>query len=71
MGAFLDAVGIAHENGMIDGDIVAPDPAKIAAAAAVIASQYPAHDVSLYLNTLRWQDPAAWGRLDGVPEVQH
>jgi hypothetical protein len=71
MGAFLDAVGIPHENGLIEDDTVAPDPAKIAAAAAAIAKEYPAHDVSLYLNTLLWQDPAAWGRLDGMPEVQH
>ncbi len=71
MSAFLDAVGIEHENGLIEGDTVAPDPEKIAAAAAAIARQYPAHDVSLYLNTLLWQDPAAWGRLDGVPEVRH
>jgi len=71
MGAFLDAVGIAHENGLIEDDAVAPDPAKIAAAAAAIAKEYPAHDVSLYLNTLLWQDPAAWGRLEGMPEVQH
>jgi len=56
---------------LIEDDTVAPDPAKIAAAAAAIAKEYPAHDVSLYLNTLLWQDPAAWGRLDGMPEVQH
>jgi hypothetical protein len=69
MGAFLDAVGITHDNGLIEEDATTPDPAKIAAAAAVIAREYPAHDVSLYLNTLLWQDPAAWGQLDGVPEV--
>ncbi len=69
MGAFLDAVGVAHENGVIQDDAVAPDPAKIAAAAAAIARDYPAHDVSLYLNTLLWQDPASWGALHGVPEV--
>ena len=71
MGAFLDALGIAHENGLIEGDTVAPDPAKIVAAVAAIAKEYPAHDVSLYLNTLLWQDPAAWGRLNGVPEVHY
>jgi hypothetical protein len=71
MGAFLDALGIAHENGSIEGDTVAPDPAKIVAAVAAIAKEYPANDVSLYLNTLLWQDPAAWGRLTGVPEVQY
>ena len=69
MGTFLDALGIAHENGMIQDDAVTPDPAKIPSAAAAIAREYPAHDVSLYLNTLLWQDPAAWEVLDGLPEV--
>src|SRR6478672_13093736 len=32
MGAFLDALGIAHENGLIQEDSVTPDPAKIAPA---------------------------------------
>jgi hypothetical protein len=41
----------------------------MAAAAAAIAREYPAHDVALYLNTLLWQDPAAWGPLQGVPEA--
>ena len=66
MGAFLDALGIAHENGLIRGDAGTPDPAKMAAAAAAIAREYPAPDVALYLNTLLWQDPAAWGALQGV-----
>jgi hypothetical protein len=69
MGAFLDALGIAHDNGLIQDDAATPDPGKIAAAAAAIAREYPAHDVFLYLNTLLWQDPAAWGPLQGVPEV--
>ena len=69
MGTFLDALGIAHENGMIQDDAATPDPTKIAAAAAAIGRAYPAHDVSLYLNTLLWQDPAAWAVLEGVPEV--
>lgn len=69
MGAFLDALGVAHENGLIRGDAAAPDPAKMAAAAAAIAREYPAPDVALYLNTLLWQDPAAWGALQGAPEV--
>ena len=66
MGAFLDAAGIAHDNGVILEDAVTPDPAKIAAAAAAIARDYPAHDVSLYLSTLLWQDPASWDTLRGV-----
>jgi len=66
MSAFLDAIGIAHDNGVIRDDAVTPDPSKITAAAAAIAKDYPAHDVSLYLSTLLWQDPASWGALHGV-----
>ena len=62
MGAFLDALGIAHENGVIQEDDVKPDAAKLAPAAAAIAQQFPAADVSLYLNTLLCQDPETWGR---------
>jgi len=69
MGAFLDALGITHDNGLIQEDAVTPDPVKMAAAAAAIARAYPAPDVALYLNTLLWQDPASWGPLHGLPEV--
>jgi beta-phosphoglucomutase-like phosphatase (HAD superfamily) len=63
MSAFLDALGIAHDNGLIHDDAVAPDPAKIATATATIAAAYPADDVALYLDTLRSQDPGTWGGL--------
>lgn len=69
MGAFLDALGITHDNGLIQEDAVTPDPAKIPEAAAAIASKYPARDVSLYLSTLLFQDPASWGALREVPDV--
>ena len=70
MGAFLDAHGIAHDDGLIREDAAAPDPAKTAAAAAAIARAYPAHDVALYLNTLLWQDPKSWATLQDVPEAR-
>ena len=70
MGAFLDAVGIAHEQGVIQDDAITPDPAKVGPAAAQIAQRFPAADVSLYLNTLLYQDPDTWGALRAVPEVQ-
>jgi hypothetical protein len=69
MGAFLDALGIAHEAGLIQEDDVKPDDAKVAPAAAAIAQQYPAADVSLYLSTLLCQDPATWGALEGLPQL--
>jgi hypothetical protein len=70
MGAFLDALGIAHENGLIQDDAAKPAAEKIAPAAAQIAQQYPAEDVNLYLNTLLSQDAETWGALKDVPETQ-
>lgn len=70
MGAFLDALGIAHENGLIQEDAVKPDADKIGPAAARIAQQFPPDAVRIYLNTLLSQDPATWGGLQGLPQVQ-
>jgi len=68
MGAFLDALGIAHENGIIQAENVVPDPEKLKPAATALATQYPSDDVSLYLNTLLCQDPETWKALAEVPE---
>jgi hypothetical protein len=64
MGAFLDALGIAHENGLIQEDSAKPDTAKIGPAAAQLPKQFPAEDVRIYLMTLLCQDPETWGALD-------
>jgi hypothetical protein len=63
MGEFLDALGIGHEEGLIKDESVAPDPTKLGAAVAAIAGKFPAEEVSLYLDTLRCQDPDTWGAL--------
>jgi hypothetical protein len=69
MGAFLDALGIKHENGLIEEDAVKPDGDKIGPAAAALAQQFPPDDVRIYLNTLLSQDPETWGGLAGLPQV--
>ena len=64
MAAFLDSVGITHENGLINEEnVVKPDPEKLKAAAGELASKYPREDVSLYFSTLVSQDPDTWGAL--------
>jgi hypothetical protein len=63
MSAFLDALGIAHENGLIKDDHLTPDAAKIMPAATGLAQQFEADDVKLYLSTLLCQDPEAWSGL--------
>ena len=70
MGAFLDALGIAHENGLIQDEGVAPDPAKVGPAVSKLAQEFPEENVSLYLNTLLCQDPGTWGLLADVPQRQ-
>ena len=70
MGAFLDALGIAHESGVIQEDDVKPDEAKLTQAVEAIANAYPPDDVSLYLNVLLCQDPETWGGLRPIVEAR-
>jgi len=71
MGRFLDALGIAHEAGLIaDESLTAPAPEKLRAAADAMAGAFPAEDVSLYFSTLLWQDPETWGGLADFPQVR-
>jgi len=70
MGAFLDELGIKHEDGLIADEEVKPDASKVGPAAAKIAGQFPPESVSLYLNTLLSQDPETWQLLADVPQRQ-
>ena len=69
MSAFLDALGIAHDNGLIKDNDVKPESSQVAAAAASLAGQFPADHVSLYLNTLLLQDRDTWGALEGIAQL--
>jgi hypothetical protein len=64
MAAFLDSLGIAHENGLIsEENVKRPDGEKLKAAAGDLAGKFPPEDVSLYFGTLVSQDPDTWGGL--------
>ena len=63
MATFLDTLGLAHEDGLIQDENAKPDPEKLAPAVSAIRAAYPVEDVSLYLNTLVCQDPETWGEL--------
>jgi hypothetical protein len=72
MAAFLDSIGVAHEEGLItQEDITKPDSEKLKAAATEVASKFPAEDVALYLSTLVSQDPDTWGELAEMPQTTH
>ena len=64
MGAFLDALGIPHEDGLIaEGDTSKPEADTLKAAAATLRESFPAEDVRLYFSTLILQDSETWGGL--------
>lgn len=69
MCTFLDALGLKHDEGLIEDDDAKPDPDKVGPAVEAIAAKYSADDVSLYLTTLVCQDPDTWGVLAERPEV--
>ncbi len=70
MAAFLDALGIAHENGVIQQDDVKPDEAKLASAVEAIEKAFTIEDVALYLNVLLCQDPETWGALRPIVDAK-
>lgn len=66
MAAFLDAVGIEHDNGLITAEEVPPPPPeKVAAGVAALKAGFPEEAVRLYLHTLVVLDGDTWGALDG------
>jgi len=67
MGAFLDALGIPHDQGLITAEeLTPPDREKLADAARTVKGTFPAEDVALYLKTLSALDADTWGQLDEV-----
>ena len=70
MGAFLDSLGVAHQDGLIDEQTtVKPDSERLRAAAADLDGRYPLQDVALYFSTLVSQDPDTWGELADLPQT--
>jgi hypothetical protein len=70
MGAFLDALGIPHEDGLIkDESPKPPDSDTLEKGVAALTAAYPKADVARYFWTLLWQDPETWGGLQDRPEL--
>jgi hypothetical protein len=71
MARFLELLGIAHEEGLItEEELAPPDVDHLTAAARSLEESYPAEDVSLYFSTLLWQDPDTWQGLSDLPHVR-
>jgi hypothetical protein len=67
MGAFLDALGIAHENGLITAEGVTP-PGRdaLTRAAEKVRADFPPDDVTLYMRTLLALDGDTWVNLESL-----
>jgi hypothetical protein len=65
LSAFLDALKIPHEDGLIkeDHELKPPSPAALAKAAKSLRDAFPAEDVELYLATLYVLDRVTWAGL--------
>ena len=73
MAAFLNALGIANDNGVINDSTEVSAPAQEAVGRAVeeIKGTFPSQDLYVYLATLHAQNPETWGGLETVlPELQ-
>jgi len=68
LAAFLDALGIAHENGLIsdDAEVKPPDAARLDSAVKTLYEKFPAEEVTLYLKVLQAMDEEMWGGLAAV-----
>jgi hypothetical protein len=67
MAAFLDALEIKHENGLINEESVPPPSRdRIAAAITTLKGTFPAEDVDLYLKTLAALDEDTWAEVEAA-----
>ncbi len=66
MSAFLDAAGLAHDNGLITGEPKAPSAEQLKSAVEAVRESFGADDVDLYLNTLVVLDADTWGGLSAL-----
>jgi hypothetical protein len=68
--AFLDAVGLPHENGLIKEDPVALVGEGEARAGIRALGAFPRRQIETYLNTLWLQDPERWEVLPRSSEAE-
>jgi hypothetical protein len=70
LGAFLDALSLPHEGGLLKEEADQAPPATEDAARAAVAalSSFPPGHVRTYVNTLWLQDPERWAALEHAGE---
>lgn len=68
LGAFLDALGLPHEDGILTEETEPPPPVtpEVARGAVAALGSFPRDQVETYLNTLWLQDEERWAALSEV-----
>jgi hypothetical protein len=69
LSAFLDALGLPHENGVLKDEAEGGKPPTndtVLEAARRLLASFPKAEVAVYLNTLWLQDPDRWAALAEV-----
>ena len=72
LSAFLDALGIPHEGGMIAEDhaMTPPGTDALARATEALDARFPGREVDVYLASLLALDPGSWDGLADVLETR-
>jgi hypothetical protein len=71
MAAFLSALGVANDNGLITAEEVAAPEAETLRSAVAQLGEFPPEAVSLYLRTLSAVDEDTWRNLPAVMPPSH
>jgi hypothetical protein len=73
MSAFLNALGIANEDGVIGDstEVAKPESESVAKAVETIQDKFPPQDLYIYLATLHAQNPETWGGVEPVLAKLH
>jgi len=68
LGAFLDALSLPHEDGVLKEEAEPAQPVGVEKARSAVAAlaSFPAGQVRTYLNTLWLQDPERWEALEAA-----
>ena len=65
---FLDALGIKHEDGVVENLPAEMDDAKLKSAVATLLAKYPPEAVAVYLNAFNEMNEANWANLKTMLE---
>jgi hypothetical protein len=67
---YLDALGIAHQDGAVDDLPASVEDAKLAEAVGMLLANYPAEEVAVYLNAFYTMNEVQWPNLESMLKTE-